>query len=271
MDSTKKLVDGIDVWYKASNHPKHTAMNTSSRLPTIARSLHLPSTARRIPQRQASTSASTPTRIYTDRKAILYQSYNHILDVSPAILLFQPNNLTMAELGNIRRAIAEIPSTSFESDATLLTVRTGILSAVINNRKNLAQADALRSLLSGPLALVTCPSFSPAHVGKILGAINKAFGQRPPVASPDGSYPVNARLMLLGGVFDKETVVSAQEVAQIAKLPELSTLHAQLVGLLGSAGSQLVGTLQSAGGGSLVRTLKGLENNLKGPEETEQA
>lgn len=77
--------------------------------------------------------------------------------------------------------------------------------------------------------------------------------------------------MLLGGVFDKQTVVSAQEVAQIATLPELSTLHAQLVGLLGSAGGQLVGTLQSAAGGALVRTLKGLEKNLKGPEETEKA
>lgn len=77
--------------------------------------------------------------------------------------------------------------------------------------------------------------------------------------------------MLLGGVFERDTVVSAQEVADIAKLPELSTLHAQLVGLLESSGSQLVGTLQSAAGGSLIRTLKGLENNLKGPEQTDEA
>ncbi|KAJ9114548.1 hypothetical protein QFC20_001422 [Naganishia adeliensis] len=244
-------------------------MNTLPRS-TILQSLRQSLSAHPVQQRYASTAASTPTRVYTERKAILYQSYNHILDVSPAILLFQPNNLTMAELGKIRRAIAGIPATSFEHNATLTVVRTGILSAVVNNRKNFQSAEALGSLLSGPLALVTCPNFSPTHIGKILQAINKALGQRPPVAT-QGSFPVNARLMLLGGVFERNTVVSAQEVADIAKLPELSTLHAQLVGLLESSGSQLVGTLQSAAGGSLIRTLKGLENNLKGPEQTDEA
>lgn len=237
---------------------------------TISRSLRPSLSARSVHQRHASTAASAPARVYTERKAILYQSYNQILDDTPAILLFQPNNLTMSELGKIRRAIAAIPSTSPEHNATLTIVRTGILSAVVNNRKNFQSAEALGSLLSGPLALVTCPNFSPAHVGKILQAINKALGQRPPVAV-QGAFPVNARLMLLGGLFERDTVVSAQEVAEIAKLPELSTLHAQLVGLLESSGSQLVGTLQSAAGGSLVRTLKGLENNLKGPDQTENA
>ncbi|KAJ9104484.1 hypothetical protein QFC21_001980 [Naganishia friedmannii] len=226
-------------------------------------SLRLPLAVRASCFRQASTVAAKSDRVYTNRKAVLYESYNHILDESPAILLFQPNNLSTAELGAIRRAIANIPSTSFESNATLTTVRTGILSAVVNNRRTSSKsADTLSSLLSGPLALITCPNFSPTHVEKILQAINKALNQRPPVAA-QGSFPVNSRLMLLGGIFDGESVVSAQQVADIAKLPELSTLHAQLVGLLGSSGSQLVGTLQSAAGGSLVRTLQGLENGLK--------
>lgn len=239
---------------------------------TMTRSLRLPEAARPLRHRHASTAA--PPRIYTDRKAILYQSYAHILDHSPAILLFQPNNLTMAELGAIRRAIASIPSptspASADASATLLTVRTGILSAVTSARP---QTPSLASLLSGPLALVHCPHFSPAQIGKILAAINKALGSRPPsAAAADGaSYPVNARMMLLGGIFDAQTVVSAAQVAQIAKLPEMSTLRAQLVGLLGSAGGGLVGTLRSAAGGALVRTLKGLENDLKGPEETKQA
>ncbi|KAJ9124951.1 hypothetical protein QFC24_002883 [Naganishia onofrii] len=238
-------------------------MNPISRSVTRGSSLRSPLTVRASCCRQASTAPANSERVYTNRKAVLYESYNHILDESPAILLFQPNNLSMAELGAIRRAIANIPSTSFESNATLTTVRTGILSAVVNNRrKSSKSAEAISSLLSGPLALITCPNFSPTHVGKILQAINKALNQRPPVAA-QGSFPVNSRLMLLGGIFDGTSVVSAQQVADIAKLPELSTLHAQLVGLLESSGSQLVGTLQSAAGGSLVRTLQGLENGLK--------
>lgn len=237
----------------------------------VTRSLRLPAAARPLRHRHASTAA--PARIYTDRKAILYQSYAHILDHSPAILLFQPNNLTMAELGAIRRALAAIPSTSSAEDApaTLLTVRTGILSAVTSARP---QSPSLAPLLSGPLALVHCPHFSPARIGHILAAINKALGSRvaaAPSAADGAPYPVNARMMLLGGIFDAHTVVSAVHVAQIAKLPEMSTLRAQLVGLLGSAGAGLVGTLQSAAGGSLVRTLQGLENDLKAPEDTKQA
>ncbi|KAJ9111396.1 hypothetical protein QFC19_001165 [Naganishia cerealis] len=238
-------------------------MNTIQRSSTIGSFLRLPLATGASCKRQASTIAAKPTRVFSDRKAVLYQSYNHILDESPAVLLFQPNNLTMAELGAIRRAIAKIPSTSFESNATLTTVRTGILSAVVNKRRAKSKsAKALSSLLSGPLALITCPNFSPTHVGKILQAINKALHQRPPV-STQGSFPVNSRMMLLGGIFEGDSVVSAQQVADIAKLPEMSTLHAQLVGLLESSGSQLVGTLQSAAGGSLVRTLQGLENDLK--------
>ncbi|GHJ84676.1 hypothetical protein NliqN6_1078 [Naganishia liquefaciens] len=251
-------------------------MNALPRITSATRSL-------RSTRRYAS-AATTPARIYTDRKAILYQSYTHILDHTPAILLFQPNNLTSAELAAIRRAIAEISSSTSQASspigndstaATLLTVRTGILSAVINARNDhsRAQSTALQSLLSGPLALVTLPQFSPAHITKVLTAINKALNLRPAPATRAGTaLPVNARMMLLGGIFDGQHIASAPEIVQhVSRLPELDTLRAQLVGLLGAAPAQLVGALQSAGGGGLVRTLKGLENNLKGDEVTDRA
>ena len=59
------------------------------------------------------------------------------------------------------------------------------------------------------------------------------------------------------------------DVDKLGKLPDLDGLRSQLVGLLEMRGRELVGVLGQAGGGSLVRTLQGRENDLKGNGEAE--
>lgn len=65
---------------------------------------------------------------------------------------------------------------------------------------------------------------------------------------------------------EKNKVVSAQDVIGISETPEKDGLYGQLVGLLEMPGSQLVGLLNQAGGGSLLRTIQGLEAGLKEKE-----
>jgi ribosomal protein L10 len=50
---------------------------------------------------------------------------------------------------------------------------------------------------------------------------------------------------------------------EVARLPTLDTLRAQIVGLLGSHAIQLAGVLSEAGGGKLARTLQGLKKGLE--------
>ena len=52
----------------------------------------------------------------------------------------------------------------------------------------------------------------------------------------------------------------------MSKLSELDGLRSELVGLLEMRGRELVGVLGQAAGGGLVRTLQGLENDLKEKE-----
>lgn len=210
-------------------------------------------------------SPEAPARVYTDRKTFLYSAYTHLLDNSQLLLLFQPNNLTTAELGKIKRAIAGVPVPQDAQPATLTVTRTGVLSALARARA-VTQPDAsLLPLLSGPTALLTCPSLSPLYLRSVITAINKSLSYRPAPATPS-SLPVSPRLILLGGVMEKTRLVSAQEIMEIGQLPELDTLRSQLVGLLEMPGRQVIGLLSQASGGSLVRTLQGLESDLKAKE-----
>jgi len=76
-------------------------------------------------------------------------------------------------------------------------------------------------------------------------------------------------LKLLFGYVEGRQVLEVGDVDKLGKLPDLDGLRSQLVGLLEMRGRELVGVLGQAGGGSLVRTLQGRENDLKGNGEAE--
>jgi len=65
------------------------------------------------------------------------------------------------------------------------------------------------------------------------------------------------------GALIEGRVFKAPDVQEVAKLPTLVTLHAQIVGLLSSPATQLAGVLSQAGGGQLVRTLAGFQKGLE--------
>lgn len=57
-----------------------------------------------------------------------------------------------------------------------------------------------------------------------------------------------------------------KQIEAVGKLSDMDGLRSELVGLLEMRGRELVGVLGQAGGGGLVRTLQGLENDLKEKE-----
>jgi large subunit ribosomal protein L10 len=238
-------------------------------------------------------SHSASARIYTPRKQFLYRSYADLLEKSQAVILFQPNNLSSAELGSIRRAVKGVPVTKhmmgeigLEGEhseevvssvaATFTVARTGLLASVIRSLPSSSTpahtADQLSSLLSGPVALLTVPTLSPPYLKSLFAAVNKSLGYRPPAANHPtalaGSHPTSPRLVLLGALLEKNQLFSAPELVQLVQtLPEMDMLRAQLVGLLEMPARQLLGVTQQAGGGGLVRTLMGLEQGLKDGQE----
>ena len=138
-------------------------------------------------------------------------------------------------------------------------------------------------MLNGPTALLTTSSLSPRYLSQLLAALNKTLksivknkaASNPPdkarVAA--GLPPTGVPMMkLVAGVVEKNRLLSLQQIGDVSKLPEMDQLRAQLVGLLQSQQSSLVGVLAQAGGGGLLRTLQGLEAGLKEKEPaSEQA
>ena len=225
------------------------------------------------PRRSASTSSSASpiyhrpgfdpvNRLFPERKAYLYAYYRHLLSSSPLVLLFSHDNLSVSDLFKLRRAIRGVRSDTGE-EATFTIARTGVLSALCKE-----VADPLRGHLVGPTALVTAPSLEPAYLGKVLHAIERSI--RSSRREEDRNRVVKQPTMKLQvGWMDGERLVGQQEVERIVKMPSLDVLRGQVVGMLEDGARQVVGVL-GAGSGGLLRTLRGLEEGLKGdvPQES---
>lgn len=266
-------------------------------------STFVPFQARAVSQVAFDPENTAEPRIQQPRNDYLLRLYTNLLDNAQAVLIFQPNNLNTKETSALRRAISAVPMSAdmlpttprsqplakFEIDETLeaakarlTVVRTGPMGAVSSNRqrtarkKNASGSDStsahnapdITPLLSGSVAIVTVPTISPPYLKRVLAAINKEFGFRPPpISARGGTSLTSPRFMLLGAILEQNRLLSTGELQSVLSLPDLSTLRAQLVGTLETPARQLLGLTQQAAGGDLVRTLLGLEQTLKEGDE----
>lgn len=226
---------------------------------------------------------ASAARVYTPRKTFLYNYYDHLLHRSQLVLLFSHANLSVSTLLKIRRAIAAIkpspapfspspltgvtgeggaaqPFPAPEEKAQLTILRTGILSALTRSQP---EDSSLRPYLSGPTALITCPSLSPAYLSKLLSAINRSVSSSQKDVPANGPAPKQPEMKLVAGILEGGRLVGGKEIERVKELPELDILRAQVVGMLEGQGRSLVGLLSQAGGGGLVRTLQGLEKGMQ--------
>jgi ribosomal protein L10 len=193
------------------------------------------------------------------------------------MLLVQPNNLSVAELSAIRAEIAAVPLPEGEdvgSRARLTVVRSGVMKPVLrqairDGSSTKAELNGLESILSGPLAMLTCPSLSPPYVSRLLSVIDKALGNRALSPAAQAGKPhtrtanANPRMVPLAAIVEGNRLVDVPALRDVSKLPDLQTLRAQIVGLLSSPASQLAGVLSMASGGQLSLTLEGRKRQLE--------
>ncbi|TYJ56710.1 hypothetical protein B9479_002641 [Cryptococcus floricola] len=221
---------------------------------------------------------TSPSRVYTPRKTYLWNLYSNILHKSPLLLVFDHANLTAAEWSQLRRGVNAIkrpvkpwdPSLSGEEQAErteiataqLQVVRSGVFQAVSGS-----SSSPIMPHLAGQRAVLTCTSLSPTYLAKILSSLSRTIKSLKR-ENAEGAQPT---LNLVAGLVEGHKVMTQKELEELGKLPELDVLRAQVVGMLEGQGRSLVGVLGQAAGGSLVRTLQGLEKDMEAKEKPEEA
>jgi len=143
----------------------------------------------------------------------------------------------------------------------------------------------MAGLVEGGLAVLAFPSFNPPQMQAILRALQRAVPPRQPKTpeqlaqqkkEEEAAFvpgrrqkrqrPTPVPDMKLVGALIEGRVFKAPGVWDVASLPTLETLHAQLVGLLSAPATQLSMVLSEASGAKLARTLEGLKKQLEDSE-----
>ena len=223
---------------------------------------------------------------------------------SPLIIL-QHNKFSVSRLIKLRKDIAQAasrhatpppslanpgpnPIQATPTLPTLSVIRTSLFGVAL---RDFAPIDAKTSeeiaqTVQGGLAVLSLPAFNPPQLQAILRALARSAPKpKPPtpeelkqaatLAAQDPPNPGRRvkrsrkvhepELMLMGALIEGR-VFKAEGVNEVAKLPTLGTLHAQIVGLISTPGMQLAAVLSEASGGKLARTLEGLKKSLEDDE-----
>ena len=160
---------------------------------------------------------------------------------------------------------------------TLTVIRTSLFGVALRDFAPIdaaASADIARTVERG-LMVLTLPNLNPPQLNAILRALDRAVPKkRAPTAAElaekakqknadppnpgrriKRSRPVHSPELAVMGALIEGRVFKTDGVANVAKLPTLDTLRAQIIGLLSSPATQLAGVLSQASGGKLARTL----------------
>lgn len=245
-------------------------------------------------------------RRYGERKTHLYNQYTRMLAQSTGspLILLQHKDFTARKLQDLRREV-ELASARFAPSLaspspspvpaeppTLTIMRTSIFGVAL---RDYAPIDAektkqIAGLVEGSFAVLTLPSLSPPQLNAIIRAIDRVVPQKKE-AKAEAKHtkgkgreeasdwipgrpvprvrPVLHPELRVMGAFIEGRVFSAAGVRDVAKLPPLDTLRAQIVGLLSTPAMQLAAVLSEASGGRLARTLEGFKKGLEEGQNAE--
>lgn len=244
-------------------------------------------------------------RVYSEKKTFLYHQYLRLFDStahSPLIFL-QHNKFSVPRFIKLRRDIQQAASRhatpppsladpgphTVPATPTLSVIRTSLFGVAL---RDYAPIDAKTSkeiahTVQGGLAVLSLPVFNPPQLLAILRALERSAPRpKPPTAEElkqaaalEAQDPPNPgrrvkrlrkihepELALIGALIEGR-VFKAENVNEVARLPTLETLQAQIVGLISSPGAQLAAVLSEASGGRLARTLEGLKKSLEGEDK----
>jgi ribosomal protein L10 len=240
-------------------------------------------------------------RVYSEKKTFLYNQYLRLFQstVQSPLIFLQHNKFSVSRLIKLRKDIAQAasrhatPPPSLASPGpnpvhvtpTLSVIRTSLFGVAL---RDFAPIDAKTSeeiaqTVQGGLAVLSLPVFNPPQLQAILRALERSAPKpKPPtpeelkqaaaLAAQDPPNPgrrvkrlrkVHEPELTLMGALIEGRVFKAEGAKEVAKLPTVGTLHAQIVGLLSAPGMQLAAVLSEASGGKLARTLEGLKKSLE--------
>ncbi|KAF7793587.1 hypothetical protein EIP86_004701 [Pleurotus ostreatoroseus] len=247
-------------------------------------------------------------RVYDERKTYLYNQYTRLFKDSEHVpsLFFSYADFSVKRIlklrldinaAAVRHATKPPPSLSALDPAPeapipmpkFTVLRGAIFGIALRDFTDIDRdtAQAMVDMVNGNLAVLTMPNLNPPQMNAVLRAIarsvppripktpeqieaerkeeEKAFvpGRRPKRHRPE---PV-PEMKLLGALIESR-LFKAEGVEDVAKLPTLDVLRAQLVGLLSSPSAQLAAVLSQASGGKLARTLEGLKKSLEEGQST---
>lgn len=233
-------------------------------------------------------------RRYGERKSYLYDQYTRMLqdsDRAPMILL-QHKDFDTRRLQLLRREIDAVNARfTLSGDTTrpstpprLTVMRTSIFGVAL---RDLAPSSEMTNevvkLVEGGFAVLTLPSLNPPQLNALIRAIDRVVppkkavekdtekGQRgrdedadfvPGRARPRVRPRLSPQLKVMGALIEGQTF-TAKRVQEVASLPTLDTLRAQIAGLVNTPAMRLAGILSETSGGKLVRTLEGLRKGLE--------
>lgn len=179
------------------------------------------------------------------------------------------------------------PSTdpSITTPPSLTVIRTSVFGAALRNYAPIdaKAANEISKTVENGLVVLSLPSLDPPTLNAILNALQKSVpalkpgekGQTPskkPSADDPDFVPgrrvkrvkptLTPELTVMGALIEGR-VFKMAAVRDVASLPTLDTLRAQLIGLISSPANQIAGILGQASGGQLARTLEGFKKGLE--------
>ncbi|KAJ8084763.1 hypothetical protein PM082_003540 [Marasmius tenuissimus] len=187
-----------------------------------------------------------------------------------------------------QKASLDGPQPITEADLPSVTVvRTGVFGAALRAQAktgvNMNDVEHMLNDTPGNYAVLKLPVLDPPYLSAVLRAMGRSVPPRPPKtpeqlkkeqdaknADPDtpGRRMKRQRAELIPdlkvmGALIEGKVFLPKGVKDVAGLPKMETLRAQIIGLLSAPGAQLAGVLSQAAGGQLARTLEGLKKSLE--------
>ena len=178
---------------------------------------------------------------------------------------------------------------SIATPPSLTVIRTSIFGAALRNYHPIdaKTAKEISKTVENGLAVLSLPSLDPPTLNAILNALQKSVpplkpgevaqassSKKPSADDPDfvpgrrvkRVKPTRTPGLTVMGALIEGRVFRAAAVRDVASLPTLDTLRAQLVGLISSPANQIAGILGQASGGQLARTLEGFKRSLEDAE-----
>ncbi|THH09322.1 hypothetical protein EW145_g2101 [Phellinidium pouzarii] len=228
-------------------------------------------------------------RVFDERKTYLYNQFTSLLNrtSSKSILFISHKNFRPAGMIKLRRDVTatampkNTPLSMLDNPPSLdllpqlNVVRTSIFGVALRHYAPLdakTTANIAKMAGGGGLAALTLPSLDPPVLQAVVRALERSAteeeGRIPGRKLKRQKTVLDPELVILGALIEGR-LFSIDGVKDVAKLPTLDTLRAQIVGLISSPAAQLAMVLGEASGGRLARTLEGLKRGLEEESKVE--